>query len=295
MRKPITDAPRMADRIADFDWASTPLGSIRDWPQSLRTAVDIMLGSGHAMQLAWGPERTLLYNDAYAPMLGNRHPGALGLPFRVAWPDIWENIAPLVSRVFEGETVRFEDMPLVMDRSGFPEDTWWNFSYSPVRGETGAVAGLLNVTVDATAQHRLENAERERDAAHARLRKNEARFRALVTAGAHSIYRMSPDWRLMYELDSQTLTNTTGPIEGWVDKYILEEERARVSAAIDKSIRAKSVFELEHRVRLADGGIGWVLSRAVPLLDLDGAVTEWFGSVSDVTERRADMDRLREI
>lgn len=149
----------MAELIADYDWASTPLGAIESWPQSLKTAVDIMLGSGHAMQLAWGPERTVLYNDAYAPMLGGRHPAALGMPFRQAWPEIWEEIEPLVARVFAGETVRFENLPLVMTRKGYPEDTWWNFSYSPVWDEAGNVAGLLNVTADATARMRAERAE----------------------------------------------------------------------------------------------------------------------------------------
>ena len=149
----------MAERIRTHDWAATPLGPISEWPQSLRTAVGIMLASGHAMQLAWGLERTVLYNGAYAPMLGDRHPGALGLPFREAWPDIWEDVEPLVERVFAGEMVRFEDMPLVMTRHGYPEETWWTFSYSPVRDEAGAITGLLNVTVDATPKVRADRAE----------------------------------------------------------------------------------------------------------------------------------------
>ncbi|WP_114948585.1 PAS domain-containing protein [Microvirga calopogonii] len=150
---------KMARRIRELNWAATPLGPIEQWPQSLKTAVQMMLASGHAMMLAWGPARTILYNDAYAPMLGNRHPGALGLPFHEAWPDIWEEITPLVAQVFAGETVRYEDLPLVMTRYGYPEDTWWNFSYSPVGDEAGAVAGLLNVTVDATPRKRAERAE----------------------------------------------------------------------------------------------------------------------------------------
>lgn len=156
----------MVRRIRDHDWGATPLGPIASWPQSLKTAVQLMLASGHAMQLAWGPERTVLYNDTYTPMLGGHHPVALGSPFHKAWPDVWDEISPLVARVFAGETVRFENMPLVMTRSGYPEDTWWNFSYSPVRDESGSVAGLLNVTVDATARvlaERAEAAMRERE------------------------------------------------------------------------------------------------------------------------------------
>jgi PAS domain S-box-containing protein len=287
----IGKAIRLADLIGGFDWSATPLGALERWPQSLRTSVDITLASGHAMQLAWGPELTVLYNDAYAPMLGERHPAALGRPFHAAWPEIWSDIEPLVRRVFAGETVRFENMPLVMTRHGYREDTWWNFSYSPIRDEAGAIVGLLNVTLDATPRVR---AERERDGATALLQQNETRFRALVTAGANSFYRMSPDWKLMYQLDSRTLANSSGPIDNWVDKYIPDEDRPRVFAAIEQAIRTRSLYELEHRVLLADGSIGWVVSRAVPLLGHDREVIEWFGVGSDVTVRREALERLRE-
>ena len=173
----------MAQRIRSFDWASTPLGPIAQWPQSRRTVVEVMLASGHAMQLALGADGTMLYNDAYAPMLVDRHPSALGMPFRDAWSDIWESIEPLVQRVSAGETVRFEDLPLVMHRNGADEDTWWNFSYSPVRDESGTIVGLLNVTVDATAKNvaaRAEEASRtERQRAEAALRASEQKYRSL--------------------------------------------------------------------------------------------------------------------
>jgi signal transduction histidine kinase len=151
----------MSRRVRSHDWAATPLGAMDTWAPSLRTAVSLMLASGHAMQLAWGPQRIILYNDAYAPMLGERHPQALGIPFAHAWPEIWHEIEPLVEKVFAGETVRFEDMPLVMTRHGYEEDTWWNFSYSPVESDAGEVVGLLNVTVDASSKHRAAQAERE--------------------------------------------------------------------------------------------------------------------------------------
>lgn len=288
-----SNACRMADLIACFDWASTPLGPLGHWPQSLKTAVDIILASDHAMQLAWGPQRIVLYNDAYARMLGNRHPGALGIPLRAAWPDVWQEIAPRIERVFAGETVRFEDLPMVMTRQGHAEGTWWTFSCSPVKDESGAVAGLLNVT-DAAGRIRVERAERERDEANQLLQQNEARFRALVTASAHSMYRMSPDWRVMHELDSDTLASTSGPLEDWPSRYILEEDRPQVFAAIERAIRTRSLFELEHRVRLADGSIGWVLSRAVPLMTPAGEIIEWFGAGSDVTDRKRAESALRE-
>lgn len=173
----------MAQRIRTFAWASTPLGPIDQWPQSRRTVVEVMLASGHAMQIALGTEGIMLYNDAYAPMLADRHPAALGRPFRDAWSDIWTDIEPLVRRVYAGETVRFEDLPLVMHRNGVDEDTWWNFSYSPIRDESGSVVGLLNVTVDATSKMVAARAEAtarsERGRAEDALRSSEQKYRSL--------------------------------------------------------------------------------------------------------------------
>ncbi|WP_083273275.1 HWE histidine kinase domain-containing protein [Sphingomonas melonis] len=166
----------MADLLQTYDWKVTPLGDPAHWPQSLRTAIQMMMASGHAMCLAWGPKRTFLYNDAYVPMLGARHPQAFGAPFGEAWPDIWSEIAPLVDRTFAGETSTFENMPLTMQRNGYPEETWWTFSYSPVEDESGDVAGLLNVTVETTGR---VLAERDRDEAVERLRRNEARWRRI--------------------------------------------------------------------------------------------------------------------
>lgn len=134
----------------------------------------------------------------------------------------------------------------------------------------------------------------ERKRAEAALRASEERFRALVTAGGNSIYRMSPDWRLMYQLDSDTLAPAAAPVEDWVEKYIPPDDLSAVRAAIDRAIRTKSLFELEHRVWVADGGIGWVMSRAVPLLGDDGEIVEWFGAGAVVTERKRAEEALRE-
>jgi two-component sensor histidine kinase/PAS domain-containing protein len=172
----VHDAPQASDMLSTVDWNTTALGPRSDWPASLRTAVDIMMASGHAMCLAWGPERTFLYNDAYAPILGKRHPFAFGVTFAEAWPDVWDEIKPLVERTFAGETSTFRDMPLLMTRNGYPEETWWSFSYSPVRGENGEVAGLLNVTLETTDRVK---AERERDAATAELQRSELKWRHL--------------------------------------------------------------------------------------------------------------------
>lgn len=140
----------MAERMRALDWSATPLGPVAAWPSSLRTAAGVMLNSRHPMFLAWGPELTFLYNDGYAPILGARHPQALGRPFEEIWSEIWSDLRPLVDRALTGEASWREDMHLVMERHGAPEDTWFSFSYSPVRDEAGAVRGMFCACTETT-------------------------------------------------------------------------------------------------------------------------------------------------
>ncbi|WP_206239976.1 hybrid sensor histidine kinase/response regulator [Novosphingobium terrae] len=256
----------------------------------------MMLASGHAMCLAWGLEKIFFYNDAYAPMLGERHPAALGIPFREAWPDVWDEIGPLVDRVYAGETLTFENLPLVMTRKGYAEDTWWSFSYSPLRDESGLVCGLLNVTTDVSSNFRVEQAERERDEANAQLSTNEDRLRALVDASSDVLYTMSPDWSEMRALDGRGfIANTDMPTIRWIEDYLYPDDRGEVLEAISRAVAEKRPFELEHRLWRADGSVGWTFSRAVPVLDSAGEIAEWFGMAADVTARREAEIMLKQL
>jgi PAS domain-containing protein len=128
----------------------------------------------------------------------------------------------------------------------------------------------------------------ERHDAERALRDSEGRFRALVNATSFVVYRMSPDWTEMRELDGRGfIRDTEQPNRDWLDQYIHPDDQPRVLAAIDAAVRAKHTFELEHRVRRLDGSLGWTLSRAVPLLDEQGEIREWFGAAGDVTARHA--------
>jgi len=133
-----------------FDWSATPLGPAEDWPVSLKTVVGMMLATRQPACMAWGPELTFLYNDAYLPFLAARHPGALGAPFKQVWAEIWLDLTPLVETALSGEATWVEDLHLVMTRRGYAEDTWWSFSYSPLRDDDGRVAGLLDLCADTT-------------------------------------------------------------------------------------------------------------------------------------------------
>ena len=147
------------------DWSTSPIGSPDTWPQALRSAVSIMLPSKHIMFVAWGPELAFLYNDAYRPVFGMKHPWALGRPFREVWSEVWNEITPLVDAALRGEATWSENLPLVLERNGYREDCWFTFSYSPLRDESGKVAGLFCAAAETTesvlGERRLV-AERER-------------------------------------------------------------------------------------------------------------------------------------
>jgi hypothetical protein len=144
---PRTDLQRS---VLEHDWATTPLGAEELWSPTLRTAASTVLNTRFAMLLMWGPDLVMVYNDAYAPMLGLRHPKALGQCVPDVWVDVWADIEPMITEVFAGGVTAFEDLPLVMTRNGFPEECYFTFSYSPIVEPGGTVAGLLNTVVETT-------------------------------------------------------------------------------------------------------------------------------------------------
>jgi signal transduction histidine kinase len=146
----------MGARMRAHDWAGSPLGAPADWPQSLRSVVGLMLGSNFPMFLAWGDDLGFLYNDGYRGVLGAKHPDALGLPFQQIWSEIWSDLSPLVDAALSGEASYHEDLPLVMHRNGFDEQTYFTFSYSPVRDEAGSITGMFCACTETTARVHLE-------------------------------------------------------------------------------------------------------------------------------------------
>ena len=140
------------------------------------------------------------------------------------------------------------------------------------------------------------NLAKHREEARAALEASERRFRALIEASSDVVYRMSADWRDMRHLIGRDfVADREDPSVTWVDRYVPEDERDRVERAIAGAIARKGVFELEHRVRRADGSIGWTFSRAVPLLGRGGEVLEWFGIASDITDRKRSEEKLRAL
>jgi PAS domain S-box-containing protein len=182
----LADGGETGALVRFHDWSISPLGTPETWPPSLRTVVSLMLTSKFPMFVAWGPELAFLYNDAYAPILGAKHPQAMGRPFREVWAEIWDDLEPLVAKAMAGEATFHENLHLVMERHGFPEDTWYTFSYSPVSDEHGAIGGMFCTCTETT-----EKVQADRRAAfHVELSEHLGRLaepRAVALAAATAL------------------------------------------------------------------------------------------------------------
>lgn len=154
---------KMAQRIVDHDWSGSPLGPPETWPLSLRTLLNLMLSSRFPMFAAWGPDLVFLYNDAYAPMLGEKEPRALGRRFADVWDDIWNDILPLVESALAGRATWMENLPITMRRNGYPEATYWTFSYSAAHDDAGNIAGMFCACQETTASVESERMLRQRE------------------------------------------------------------------------------------------------------------------------------------
>ena len=141
----------LGEMIRNFDWSTTPLGPVEKWPQSLRTCIRIMLTSRQPIWIGWGKELIKFYNDPYKAIVGGKHPWALGTPASEVWKDIWRDIEPMLKQVMEkDEGTYVESQLLIMERNGYPEETYYTFSYTPIPGDDGKTEGMFCANTDDT-------------------------------------------------------------------------------------------------------------------------------------------------
>lgn len=144
---------QMGGLMRSIDWAQTPVGPVESWPQSLKTALSVLLKQRTAVFIFWGPEHVQFYNDAYRPILGTKkHPAAMGQRGADCWPEIWDIILPMLKTVHRGESTAVEDGLLVIDRSGYLEEGYYTYTYSPIVEESGTVGGVFCVVYDTTGR-----------------------------------------------------------------------------------------------------------------------------------------------
>ena len=196
----------MGKVIRSMDWSSTPLGPIQGWPQSLRTTVGLVLASNFPISLAWGPEHTQIYNDGYWPICGAKHPHSMGQDFRQCWASAWPAVGPAFERALAGETSFLEDQRMYLDRNGYLEETFFTFSFSPIRDESGAVSGLFHPVTETISNMLGQRRTRALRDLAARTGKAQSMHEALtVAAQTLGAYELDLLFILLYEPEA------TGP------------------------------------------------------------------------------------
>ena len=282
----------MGERIRGHDWSTTPLGGIETWSSSLRTLVNLMMASGQPMFMAWGAARTWLYNEAFIPILGDKHPAALGRPASEVWAEGWADIGPMFDRVFAGEAVYREDILLMLDRGGGEQEAHFAFSYTPARNDEDEVQGLFGGCIETTA-HVLTLSERAES--EERLRQLNAELERKVierTQARGMTWQLSPD--LMGALNSEGYFETSNPawrtMLGWSEAEVAgmsifellhPDDVERTQAGFALTQIGQPAIRFPNRYRRKDGGYRWISWVGVPE---DGMV---YCTGRDITEEKA--------
>jgi PAS domain-containing protein len=252
--------------------------------------MNLLLSSGQPMFLAWGAEKTWFYNDAFTPILGDKHPHALGERSDVVWKEAWETLKPLFDRVFAGQPVQMEDFGLLLHRYGRLQEAHFSFSYTPVFAESGEVTGLFGVCLETTAQ---VIAIREREAAETRLQ--------LALSAGDGIGTW--DWDIkndrvvaddrfahLYGVDP-ALAKAGAPISLFMG-HIHSQDLPIVQRRIDAALRAASDYRSEYRLHQRDGSIRWVIAQGRVIADAEGVPIRFSGATFDITERKNAEEAL---
>ncbi len=302
----------MGALIRAYDWSASPLGKPETWPQSLRTALRILLNTNHPMFIWWGPELIQFYNDAYRQTLGpERHPGALGQRGRECWAEIWHIIGPQIEQVMSGGGATWHENQLIpVTRHGRLEHVYWTYSFSPIDGDDG-IGGVLVVCRDVTEDYLASAALREREA---ELRRSEERYRKLAdelaelnatlaqrveekTRERDRIWNVSQD--LLVVADRNGIWRTVNPAWtktlGWSEAELLNrssewlehpDDGGLTRTDVNNLIQGNLTVRFEGRFRHKDGSYRWLSWTGVPDQDLIYAVAR------DVTAEKAATERL---
>lgn len=298
----------MHARARAFDWAGTSLGAVEQWPDCLRTAVAILLGCSFPMILVWGAELIQVYNDAYIPLIGAKHPRALGLPTHTCWPEIRHVQEPTFARVFRGETVQLTEAHYALDRhdAGILEDAYFDATFVPIPLANGIIGGSLSVLFESTDRVRARAAQVEReqlrkaaDAAKQAERESAAQLQVALEAASLGTWNFDLATNTGWHSARTNALFGRGDVAGDVT---LEElvaclelgDRPRLRAALEAAVSSQGRFEIECRVSGADGPVRWVAALGHVLPGADPRSSRVVGIAQDVTDRKAaDAERER--
>src|SRR5580698_11251671 len=250
-----------------YDWSTSPLGHPETWPQSLRTALRILLNTNHPMFIWWGEELIQFYNDAYRQTMGpERHPSALGQRGRECWAEIWPAIGPQIEQVMSGGGPTWHENQLVpVTRYGKLEQVYWTYGYSPIDEDDG-IGGVLVVCRDVTKDYLASVALRERESELARVQQIGKIGGLEVDLRAGFRNRRSPEYLLIHGLPPDAANESH---QDWVNR-IYQDDREGTERQFLAAIAGKDEdYTAEYRIiRPSDGELRWI--RVVAKIERDG-------------------------
>ncbi|MEX6664230.1 ATP-binding protein [Pseudomonas sp. W2-17] len=272
----------MGQLIRDFDWTSTSLGDPEGWPQSLRSAISICLHSSFPTAIYWGEDFCLLYNDAWAPIPADRHPAVLGRPGGEVWSAIWDVVGPqLEAAVRDGEGFSAYDQLLMMERGGTLHETWWNYSFTPIRGENGRIAGILNQGHEVTERVLAERRKAQELIRQRKMFEQAPGFITILNGPEHRFEFVNQSYtRLFGERDY--LGNTIYEAFPELDGQGYYEWLNAVYTTGERLVHQNTPIQLSHPD--APSEVRYLDFIYEPLLDDSGQVTGIFCQGYDVTE-----------
>ncbi|GAC1424581.1 MAG: hypothetical protein NVS1B13_19120 [Flavisolibacter sp.] len=286
----------MGQLIRAKDWSHTSIGSPDNWPNSLQTLVSVMLDNPFGTYIAWGKDFIQLYNDGYRPILGaSKHPQALGISTRDTFSEIWHIIGPMFEGVMTGKAVGFADFMLPLNRYGYVEECYFDFSYSPIRKDNGEVGGVLVTVIETTNKKKAEEA----------LVQSEQRFRTMADNIPNLAWMAEPDGSIFwYNKKWYEYTGTTpDQMKGWGWQVV--HDPAHLPLVLElwvKSISSGQPFEMTFPLKGADHNYRQFLTRVLPVRNPKGEIYQWFGTNTDITERieaeqnlKKSEDNLRNV
>ena len=284
----------MGALMRGFDWTTTSLGPPAGWPQSLKTAVSLMLRARQPVFIGWGPDLVSFYNDGYIPICGSKHPGALGRPMAQVWHEIWDQLSPINDAVMRGEPQWFENMAFDLAGRAAPGPSYFSFSYTPLLDDAGRVGGIFCSAVETTSAVRLVQQATEAQAAQRTLLEREEQLRLATDAAEIGMWDVdvvngtmywTPRVRAMFGVKDERTVSMQDFYAG-LHAEDLAATAAAFAAACDPQQRA--LYDVEYRtVGLDDGRLRWVAAKGRGLFDESGQCVRVLGTAIDITERKA--------
>jgi PAS domain S-box-containing protein len=278
----------VARLIEDFDWASTPLGPIVEWSDTLRNAIDLILGSPLPIVTLWGERGIMIYNEAYSRFAGARHPSLLGASVREGWEEIADFNDNVMRVGLAGGTLTYADQELVLDRNGVPAQVWLNLDYSPILDEARIPVGVMALVVETTDKVLAQRA----------LHDGEERYRAITDSVNQMIWSTRPDG--FHDYYNQRWYDYTGVPAGSTDGeewngMFHPDDQDRAWAVWRHSLETGDPYHIEYRLRHRSGLYRWVIGRAQPVRDAEGTIARWYGTCTDVHDLKVAEETLREL